>query len=244
MGAGGAQQIVLNYLRDLHNDPDIDMTLCVYTGKTDSKYDKEIEEKKYNVVYLDNPKTRIQIPYIRRFFQHYVAKKEWEKAIRSLSPDVIHVHISGLLRDTLHAVDLLNIPLRFDTLHSDPRRYKGQKLKCIKNAFINKGFVPLCVTKEQKSIASSHYGNFDYEIIPNGVDVEAIRKKMVKKEDARKELGISHENFVVLAVGRINPIKNFSLLIDAFDLLIKKQPKGLLIFAGDGVSREKKTFER
>ena len=45
-------------------------------------------------------------------------------------------------------------------------------------------------------------------------------------------------------MGRINPIKNFSLLIDAFALLLKKNPRGLLVFAGSSVPREKAKLVR
>lgn len=244
MGAGGAQQIVLNYLRDFQNDPDIDMKLCVYTGKTESKYDQEIERCHYNVQYLGYPRTRVKIPFFERFFQIPVSKKNWRKAIEDNCPDIVHVHISALLSITLDAVVDLNVPVRFDTLHSDPRRYRGRELRYVKRAFSKEGFVPLCVTKEQVSLAQGHYGNFDYEVIPNGVDVEAIRREIVSKESARRKHGLSSEDFVVLAVGRINPIKNFSLLIDAFALLLKKNPRGLLVFAGSCVPREKAKLVR
>ncbi|SHL66731.1 Glycosyltransferase involved in cell wall bisynthesis [Fibrobacter sp. UWT2] len=244
MGAGGAQQIVLNYLRDFQNDPDIDLKLCVYTGKTKSKYDQEIEENHYNVQYLNFPKTCVKIPYLKRYFQIPVSKKNWRKAIEDNRPDIVHVHISALLSITLDAVVDLNVPVRFDTLHSDPRRYRGRELRYIKRAFSKEGFVPLCVTKEQVSLAQGHYGNFDYELIPNGVDVEALRREIVSKESARRKHGLSSEDFVVLAVGRINPIKNFSLLIDAFALLLKKNPRGLLVFAGSCVPREKAKLVR
>lgn len=244
MGAGGAQQIVLNYLRDFHNDPDVDLKVCVYTGKTESKYDQEIEKCHYNVQYLDYPRTRVKIPYIKRFFQLPVSKKNWRQAIKDNSPDIVHVHISPLLTETLDAVVDLNVPVRFDTLHSDPRRFRGRDLRYIKRAFSKEGFVPLCVTKEQVSLAQGHYGNFDYEVIPNGVDVEALKKKIVDKDSARREYAISSDDFVVLAVGRINPIKNFSLLIDAFALLLKKNPRGLLLFAGSNVPREKAKLVR
>lgn len=239
MGAGGAQQIVLNYLRDFQNDPDIDLRLCVYTGKTESKYDQEIERCHYKVQYLGYPRTRVKIPFFERFFQIPVSKKNWRKAIEDYCPDIVHVHISSLLSITLDAIVDLKVPVRFDTLHSDPRRYRGRELRYIKRAFCKEGFVPLCVTKEQISLAQVHYGNFDYEMIPNGIDVESLKKKMVDKESARKENAISPDDFVVLAVGRINPIKNFSLLIDAFALLLKKNPRGLLVFAGSSVPREK-----
>ena len=69
MKAGGAQQVVLNYLRDFKDDPDIDFSVCVYTAPTNSKYDQEIRREQYRVSYLNNPETKIQIPYIKRFFQ-------------------------------------------------------------------------------------------------------------------------------------------------------------------------------
>ena len=57
MGDGGAQQVVINYLRDFNNDPDIEIKLYVYTKPTTSKYDLEIKREGYNVVYLNNPIT-------------------------------------------------------------------------------------------------------------------------------------------------------------------------------------------
>ena len=66
MGDGGAQQVVINYLRDFNNDPDIEIKLYVYTKPTTSKYDLEIKREGYNVVYLNNPITalppQLQLP--------------------------------------------------------------------------------------------------------------------------------------------------------------------------------------
>ena len=59
MGDGGAQQVVLNYLRDFRDDPEIDFWLYVYTEPTRSKYDREIAEQEYNVVYLNKFRSRI-----------------------------------------------------------------------------------------------------------------------------------------------------------------------------------------
>ena len=77
MGDGGAQQVLINYLRDFKDDPDIDFRVCVYTEPTKSKYDREIEDKNYNVYYLNNPRTKIQIPYFKRFFQRPISKAAW-----------------------------------------------------------------------------------------------------------------------------------------------------------------------
>lgn len=82
MGDGGAQQVLINYLRDFKDDPDIDFRVCVYTEPTKSKYDREIEDKNYNVYYLNNPRTKIQIPYFKRFFQRPISKAAWVNAIQ------------------------------------------------------------------------------------------------------------------------------------------------------------------
>lgn len=45
MGDGGAQQVLINYLRDFKDDPDIDFRVCVYTEPTKSKYDRKLKIK-------------------------------------------------------------------------------------------------------------------------------------------------------------------------------------------------------
>ena len=68
MGAGGAQQVLINYLRDFQNDDDIEFKVCVFTKPTTSKYDKEIKEKGYYVEYMNDPQSIVKIPYIKRWF--------------------------------------------------------------------------------------------------------------------------------------------------------------------------------
>lgn len=239
MGDGGAQQVVINYLRAFQNDPDMDFRLYVYTGPTNSKYDQEIREKNYNVVYLNNPLTRVQIPYIRRFFQPTVSKKHWSDAIARFQPDVAHVHISPILETTLPGILRQNVPVVFDTLHSSPYRFTGKIRKIISDAFQNKHVIPICLTEEQVHAAKEWYGITDYVLIRNGLDIQGIRQSCCAKEDARKQLGLDQDAFLVIGVGRLNPIKNFPLLIDAFAEVRKIQPNAALVFAGEGAEKGK-----
>lgn len=137
MGDGGAQQVLINYLRDFKDDPDIDFRVCVYTEPTKSKYDREIEDKNYNVYYLNNPRTKIQIPYFKRFFQRPISKAAWVNAIREFKPDIVHVHISSLLAATMPGIIENEVPVRFDTLHSSPCQEYSRKLALsIKDVYI------------------------------------------------------------------------------------------------------------
>lgn len=239
MGDGGAQQIVLNYLQAFQNDPDIDFRVYVFTGPTNSKYDREIKEKNYNVVYLNYPKTKIQIPYIRRWFQSAIDKKCWEEAIAQFQPDIVHVHVSDLLDATVPGIVKANVPVRFDTLHSSPYRYTGRMRSVISDSFRKHGVIPVCLTQAQVKEAKEWYGIQDYVLVRNGLDVDAIREKCCSKEIAREHFGLPADAFVILGVGRLDPIKNFSLLIQAFAEIRKEKPNVLLVFAGEGKEKEK-----
>ena len=239
MKDGGAQQIIINYLRDFHNDPDIELKLYVYTKPTDSKYDREIAENGYNVTYLNNPRTKIQIPYVKRYFQRPISRKVWEKAISEYNPDMVHVHISALLDATMPGIIKNNIPVRFDTLHSSPFRYTGRIKRIISNAFQKEGVIPICVTEVQVKEAKEWYGITKYEVVRNGVDIEETKAKCCPKIEARKEFGLSEDSFVVIGVGRLNPIKKYDLLIDSFAEVKERKPKAVLLFAGDGVEKKK-----
>lgn len=238
MGDGGAQQVIINYLRDFQNDPDIEIKLYVYTKPTDSKYDKEIAEKGYNVVYLNNPRTKIQIPYLKRYFQRPVSQKVWEEAIGEYKPDIVHVHISELLVATMPGIIKNEVPVRFDTLHSSPYRYKGRIKEVISDAFQNRNVIPICVTEAQSKEAKEWYGITNYEVVRNGVDIEQIRKNCCSKNEGRNLFGIEADSFTIIGVGRLNSIKRFDLLIEIFSKIHQIKKNSVLLIAGDGGEKE------
>ena len=239
MGDGGAQQVVINYLRDFNNDPDIEFKLYVYTRPTTSKYDLEIKREGYNVIYLNNPITKVQIPYIKRFFQRPVSKKAWNQAIKDYNPDIVHVHISALLGVTMPGIIKNKVPVRFDTLHSSPYRYTGKIKKMISDAFQCQNVIPICVTEAQVEEAKEWYGITTYEVVRNGIDIEQIRKKCCSKHEGREVFGLEDNLFVIIGVGRLNPIKKFDLLIEAFAKVHQIKSKSILIIAGDGEEKDR-----
>lgn len=241
MGAGGAQQVLINYLRDFQKDDDIEFKVCVFTEPTDSKYDKEIKENRYYVEYMNNPQSVVKIPYIKRWFNSPIAKNAWKKQIEKYKPDIVHVHISALLDSTMPGIIKNNVPVRFDTLHSNPYRYKGRIKRIISDAFQKEGFIPICVTEAQVEEAKEWYGITKYEVVRNGVDIEQIRKRCCSKMEARGKFGLEPDTFVVIGVGRLNPIKKFDLLIEAFARVRQIKANSVLIIAGDGGEKKRLT---
>jgi len=72
----------------------------------------------------------------------------------------------------------------------------------------------------------------------NPVDFEVFDHENVSREQSRKNLGISDEDFVVGFVGRLSHVKGVDLVLKAMSLLLKKSHRYLLILAGDGPHRK------
>lgn len=238
MESGGAQKIVLNNLRFFQDDPDIEFRLYVFCAPSGSDYDLEIRKNHYPVVYLNYPKSRIRIPYVRGPLNLRVARRAFCEAIRDYSPDIVHVHIDELLDKTLYGIVRNHVPVRFDTLHSDPGRYHGRVLRIIRRAFQKEHFIPLCLNSAQAGKAAKLYGFKRYEILHNGTDYNGVRSRIIPRAEARSRFGIGDKTFVVCGVGRLHQIKNFPLLIRSFDQVHRKNPDSLLLLAGDGSERK------
>jgi glycosyltransferase involved in cell wall biosynthesis len=73
-------------------------------------------------------------------------------------------------------------------------------------------------------------------VIYNGVSSPG-RSDKLDREASRLKLGIDLGTKVVLSVGRMDPIKDFSTLIRAFKSVQQVNPDSLLLIAGDGDER-------
>ena len=75
-------------------------------------------------------------------------------------------------------------------------------------------------------------------VIPNGFDTEKFFPDEKTRKKTRKSLGIDDDQFVFGNVGRYNPQKNHSDLLDAFALVLRDNPRAILVCCGREVSLE------
>lgn len=73
--------------------------------------------------------------------------------------------------------------------------------------------------------------------ILNAIDHRQFRRDPAKQLPARAALGLSPDDVVIGAVGRLEPQKRFDLLLDAFAALHRSDPRVRLVIAGDGSLR-------
>jgi glycosyltransferase involved in cell wall biosynthesis len=75
-------------------------------------------------------------------------------------------------------------------------------------------------------------------VVRNGVDISAFEGAGASAGAARVTLGLPQEAFVVGTVGRLNPAKNHTRLVDAFALLHAQMPQSRLVIVGGGALRD------
>jgi glycosyltransferase involved in cell wall biosynthesis len=73
-------------------------------------------------------------------------------------------------------------------------------------------------------------------VIHNGVEA-AGPPQAADRRAARQRLGIGHDRFVIGAVGRFDPVKDFETLLDGFAASRRLQPGATLVLVGDGPER-------
>jgi glycosyltransferase involved in cell wall biosynthesis len=95
----------------------------------------------------------------------------------------------------------------------------------------------ICVSN---SIADDIRSNVDVDedkihVIPNPFDIESIRDR---SEEPVAHPWLNDDSDVILSAGRLEPVKDFELLIDSFDRVHREHPSTKLIILGEGSTRE------
>ncbi len=73
--------------------------------------------------------------------------------------------------------------------------------------------------------------------ILNAIDHEAFRRERSREAEARGQLGLPPDAFVVGGIGRLEPQKRFDVLVRAFAQVRASRPGAVLVIAGDGSLR-------
>lgn len=83
----------------------------------------------------------------------------------------------------------------------------------------------------QQMKALYHVADSKISVIPHG-SLDFHRKRGIRREAVRREMGLSHENRVVLAFGAIRPYKGLDVAIEAFSKIVREVPEARLLIAG------------
>jgi glycosyltransferase involved in cell wall biosynthesis len=153
--------------------------------------------------------------------------------LRRTRPDIVHCHNLFALRNGgLAAAMVGGIPVVM-TKHGVllPRTGLAHYI----NHILARHADVVAVSREVMEIMETwKAGGRPVHYIPNGICVTPY-KDLPSREEARSQLGMPVQPFIVGIVARVTPVKGHVLLIDVFARMLARLPGALLVIVGDGI---------
>lgn len=148
---------------------------------------------------------------------------------------IVHVHSPAICFPHLYFAKKYGIRVRI--YHSHSTVFSDNKIKSIRNSFLLKSSLKFttnlfaCGDMAGREI----FGNREFDIIPNGVNIEKFKFNKEDRSLLRKEYGWRN-SFVIGCIGSLYHLKNQSFILDIANILREESIQFVLI--GDGPDRE------
>jgi len=168
----------------------------------------------------------------------------WPRAlarqIATIAPDVVHTH-SGVWYKASLAARRAGVRMVIHTEHGrqrpDPWRYRAvDALAARRTDVVVAVSEPLAATLAQSVVR----GRVSIQVVPNGVDTSRFRPR-VDGAPLRRALSLAGDVPVIGSIGRLEPVKGYDVMLEAFSLLRARwrsgAPAPVLVVVGDGSER-------
>ncbi len=174
----------------------------------------------------------------------YIAYKKIKAIIRDFKPDIVHTHAAkaGLLGRK--AAITMNVPGIVHTYHGHVFHSYFNKLttgffKKLEKHYAQKTDKIITISNIQKqeiSQALNMENDSRFSVVPLGINLKKFRSNSFeKRQEFRSSYGIDNETIAVGIIGRLVPIKNHKLFINAFAQLKKITSRKIKAFVvGNG----------
>ncbi len=220
-------------------------TLLVSGMKDDSEESSEfiVESMGIKPVYISNMQREINL---KNDFDSY---KQLSKIIKEFKPDIVHTHAAKA--GTLGRIAAWNndVPVIIHTFHGHVFHSYFGPLKTklfigIEKMLSSISTGIIAISDEQKKDLCEKYcvsKSAKTHIVPLGFDLERFaQNKDIKRQDFRKKYHLKDETIAVGIIGRLVPVKNHTLFINAWKNISSPYgDKAHAFIIGDGEDRLK-----
>ncbi|OFY84692.1 MAG: hypothetical protein A3K10_02680 [Bacteroidetes bacterium RIFCSPLOWO2_12_FULL_31_6] len=193
----------------------------------------------------------IIIPEMRRdigFKEDKIAYQKLKKIIQEFQPDIVHTHASKAGTLGRIAAYKCKVPIIIHTFHGHVfHSYFGKTktliFKIIERFLAKKSTAIIAISEIQKNeLVDVHKicKKEKIKVIPLGFDLSRFQENVEEKRKSfRNFYQIDDDEIAIGIIGRLVPIKNHKLFIDAIGQLSKKSNKKIRAFIiGDGEEKE------
>ncbi len=182
-------------------------------------------------------------------FNDWIALRKIKKLIQEFKPDIVHTHASKAGALGRKAAFDLNVPIILHTFHGHVfdayfNKYVSGFYKRVERNLAKKSSRIIAISDKQKEELAHRYFICDekkIEVVPLGFDLNRFREDMdIKRKVFREKFLIDDDEIAIGIVGRIVPVKNHPLFINAIRYLLDHSSKKIRAFViGDGEDRKK-----
>ncbi|HEX7287828.1 MAG TPA: glycosyltransferase [Candidatus Angelobacter sp.] len=160
------------------------------------------------------------------------------RAIRECKPDIVHSRNWGAIESVL-AARIAGVPVAIHSEHGyevDSVTRTPLRQRWMRKLVVATADAVFAVSRELRDFHARQAGVPEerVRVLYNGVDTERFSPNPIVREQTRAALGLSHRDFVIGAVGRMVPIKDYDTLIKAASALHRKDRTFKLLLLGDG----------
>lgn len=161
------------------------------------------------------------------------------RTIAAIGPDVVHTH-SGVWYKASRAARIAGVPWLVHTEHGravpDP-----WSARLLDSAASRRTDIVVAVSEAVGDLLRAGVCRRPQciRVVPNGVDVESFRPS-IDDGALRAELGVSPTVPIIGSIGRLEPVKGFDVMVDAYSALCQRwkgAERPVLVIAGDGSQR-------
>jgi glycosyltransferase involved in cell wall biosynthesis len=205
----------------------------------------ETEESSTHI--LDNLGVNYTIlPELQReinFRNDKIAYKKIKQIIADFKPDIIHTHASKAGAIGRLAASEMHVPVILHTFHghvfhsyfSKPKTFV---YKSIERYLAKKSTKIIAISEKQKYELSEIHKITDaskIEVIPLGFDLKKFTENQtLKRKQFRQKYGLNDQHIAVGIIGRLVPIKNHALFIEAVEQIAEIYENVVFFIIGGG----------
>jgi glycosyltransferase involved in cell wall biosynthesis len=135
--------------------------------------------------------------------------------LRYEQPDVLHAHLTHAVWFTRWSRLAASVPVVIDTIHNCCAARLGRRLCYWCSRWLPDHVTAVGQAAAQAYVAAHAVSQGRLSVVGNGVDVDSWKPDARARAAVREELGIKHQ-FLWLAVGRLEPVKDYATLLNAF----------------------------
>src|SRR6266496_175777 len=181
-------------------------------------------------------------------FKDYNAYKQVQKIIKDFKPDIVHTHAAKPGTVGRLAASALKVPVIIHTYHGHVFHSYFNKLKTrfiinIERYLAKKSDVLIAISNQQKRELTKDFriaAENKFRVIPLGFELAKFHEnREQKRKKFREEFKLEEDEIAIGIIGRLVPVKNHFLFLEAISFVIKNSTRKIKAFIiGDGETRE------